>query len=575
MKITEYIKENTLFLDGGMGTLLQKEGLLPGELPERWNLSRPDVVRAIHLAYFKAGSHVVATNTFGANVLKYSHEELDSVVCAAVRNAREAQKAANADHPTWVALDIGPTGKMLKPYGDFDFEEAVSVFSETVKLGVKHGVDLILIETMADTYEAKAAVLAAKENSTLPVFVSCAFGADGKLLTGADAAAAVALFEGLGVDALGANCSEGPDKLSHVIENILSVASVPVLFKPNAGLPRSENGETVYDLDPDAFAASVAALVQKGVRAVGGCCGTTPAYIEALVKAAKDIPPASLSEKNITAVSSYTHAVTFGAEPILIGERINPTGKPRFKEALRAHDMDYILREGLSEEEKGVHILDVNVGLPEIDECEMLSSAVTALQAVTDLPLQIDTANSEAMARALRLYNGKAMLNSVNGKKESLDAILPLAKKYGALVVALTLDENGIPETAKARVEIARRILAEGRKYGLSEKDFIFDPLALTVSADARAAVETLRAVKMIRDELGCHTSLGVSNVSFGLPARDMINGTFFAVALSAGLSAAIMNPHSAEMMKTYYTYRTLAGLDNNCADYAWCSSAS
>lgn len=568
MKITEFIQENTLFLDGGMGTLLQKEGLLPGELPERWNLSRPDVIRKIHLAYFSAGSHVVATNTFGANPLKYEQDELEQIVFHAVQNAREAQREANAAHPTWIALDIGPTGKMLKPYGDLDFEEAVSVFAETVRLGVKNGVDLILIETMADTYEMKAALLAAKENSDLPVFVSAAFGGDGKLLTGADVPAVVAMLEGLGADAIGANCSEGPLALSGVAEAFLEAASVPVLFKPNAGLPKSENGHTVYDVSPDDFAQAVAALVGKGVRAVGGCCGTTPAYIEALVSAAKNIAPTPLTKKNITSVSSYTHAVIFGDAPILIGERINPTGKPRFKEALRAHDMDYILREGLAEEEKGVHILDVNVGLPEIDECEMLSSAVTALQAVTALPLQIDTANVTAMANALRLYNGKPMINSVNGKQESMDAVLPLARKYGGLVVALTLDETGIPTTAEARVAIAQRILEEGKKYGLSEKDFIFDPLALTVSADARAAVETLRAVEMIRHQLGCHTSLGVSNVSFGLPSRDMINSTFFAMALSQGLSAAIMNPHSTEMMKTYYTYRTLAGLDQNCAAY-------
>ena len=568
MRITEFIKENTLFLDGGMGTLLQKEGLAPGALPERWNLTHPDVIRDIHLSYFKAGSHVVATNTFGANTLKYSIAELDAIVCAAVTNAREAQRTANPDRPTWVALDIGPTGKMLKPYGDLAFEDAVAIFAETVKLGVKYGVDLILIETMADTYEAKAAVIAAKENSTLPVFVSCAFGADGKLLTGADASAVVALFEGLGVDAIGANCSEGPDQLAHVMEEFLSVASVPVLFKPNAGLPKNKNGSTVYDLSAEDFAASVAFLVQKGVRAAGGCCGTTPLYIEALVKAARNISPKPLSEKNITTVSSYTHAVTFGDDPILIGERINPTGKPRFKEALRAHDMDYILREGIAEEEKGVHVLDVNVGLPEINETQMLADTVKALQAVTALPLQIDTSSPAAMEAALRVYNGKAMINSVSGKQESMDAIFPLAKKYGGLIVALTLDESGIPETAEGRLAIARRILAEAEAYGIKKHDLIFDPLALTVSADARAAVETLRAVEMIRRELGCHTSLGVSNVSFGLPARDMINSTFFSMALSRGLSAAIMNPHSAEMMKTYYTYRTLAGLDENCAEY-------
>ena len=576
MSILAFIKENTLILDGGMGTLLQKEGLAPGELPERWNLTHPDVIRDIHLSYFKAGSHVVATNTFGANPLKYSHDELALVVEAAVKNARDAQRAACVDHPTFVALDIGPSGKMLKPYGDLAFEDAVSLFAETVKLGVRYGVDLILIETMADTYETKAALLAAKENSTLPVFVSCAFGTDGKLLTGANAEAFVAMVEGLGADALGANCSEGPDKLSHVAEELLSFASVPVLFKPNAGLPRSENGQTVYDVSPVAFAEAVAPLVEKGVHAVGGCCGTTPAYIEALASAIKEISPKPLTEKHRTVVSSYTHAVCFEDAPILIGERINPTGKPRFKEALRAHDMDYILREGLAEEERGVHILDVNVGLPEIDESEMLSAAVSALQAVTALPLQIDTASPEAMEKALRFYNGKPMINSVNGKKESMDKVFPLAKKYGGLVVALTLDESGIPQRAEERVEIARRILEEARGYGLKKEDLIFDPLALTVSADANAAVETLRAVDLIRHELGCHTSLGVSNVSFGLPARDMINATFFAMALTSGLSAAIMNPHSAEMMKTYYTYRTLSGRDENCADYiAFAASSS
>lgn len=568
MKITEFLKSNTLILDGGMGTLLQREGLAPGELPERWNLSHPEIIRDIHLAYFNAGSHVVATNTFGANILKYDADELDALVRSAVENARWAQGAANVDRPTWVALDIGPTGKMLKPYGDLAFEDAVSAFAKTVRLGVKHGVDLILIETMADTYEMKAALLAAKENSDLPVFVSCAFGRDGKLLTGADVSAVVALLEGLGADAIGANCSEGPLALAGVLENFLAHASVPVLFKPNAGLPKSENGCTVYDVSPTDFADAVSALAKKGVRAVGGCCGTTPAYIKALSDAVRDVKPLPISKKNITCVSSYTHAVIFGDAPILIGERINPTGKPRFKEALRAYDTDYILKEGLAEEEKGAHILDVNVGLPEIDEAEMLSCAVCALQAVTALPLQIDTADARAMEKALRLYNGKPMINSVNGKQESMDALLPLAKKYGGVVVALTLDEGGIPATAEARVAIARRILEEGKKYGLSEKDFVFDPLALTVSADTHAAVETLRAVEMIRRDLGCHTSLGVSNVSFGLPARDTINGTFFAMALSRGLSAAIMNPHSAEMMKSYYTYRTLSGLDDNCADY-------
>ena len=487
MKITEFIKENTLILDGGMGTLLQAQGLMAGELPETWNLTHPDVIRDVHLAYFRAGSHVVATNTFGANALKFPLRELDAIVGAAVANARQAQKEAGALRPTWVALDIGPTGKMLAPYGDLDFEDAVAVFAQTVKLGVKHGVDLILIETMGDTYETKAALLAAKENADLPVFVSCAFGEDGKLLTGADPDAVIALCEGLGADAVGANCSQGPIALTAVAERFLARASVPVLFKPNAGLPVARGGETVYDVSPADFASAVAALVARGVRAVGGCCGTTPAYIEALAHATKEISPLPLTQKNFTAVSSYTHAVTFGEAPILIGERINPTGKPRFKEALRARDMDYILREGISEEERGVHILDVNVGLPEIDERALLTEAVTALQAVTALPLQIDTADPEALAFALRRYNGKAMINSVNGKEESMRAVFPLAKKYGGVVVALTLDESGIPKTAEGRLAIARRILCEAEKYGIPKCDLIFDPLAMTVSTDATA----------------------------------------------------------------------------------------
>jgi len=568
MKINEFLQEHLLYLDGGMGTLLQAQGLGPGELPERWNLSRPEVITEIHRAYYDAGSHIVNTNTFGANILKFTPEELDEIIRAAVENAREAIRTSSGSQPKWVALDIGPTGRMLKPYGDFDFEDAVACFAETVKLGVKYGADLIMIETMNDSYETKAALLAAKENSDLPVFVSNAYGEDGKLMTGASPAAMVAMLEGMGADAVGVNCSLGPKALAGVVEEYLAYASVPVILKPNAGLPRVENGRTVYDVPPEEFAADVSELIRRGVRIAGGCCGTTPAYIAALTAASAGIAPVEIVPKNITCVSSYTHAVIFGDAPILIGERINPTGKKRFKEALRAHDMEYILNEGVAQEEKGVHILDVNVGLPEIDEVEMLRSAVCELQAIINLPLQIDTSDPVAMEAALRRYNGKAMINSVSGKQESMDVIFPLAKKYGGLIVALTLDENGIPADAEGRAAIARRILAEAEKYGIAKKDIIFDPLAMTISADNSAAKETMRAVRMIRQELGCHTSLGVSNVSFGLPARDMINSTFFALTLGGGLSAAIMNPYSAEMMKTYHTYCALAGLDENCAGY-------
>lgn len=568
MNITEYLKKNIVYLDGGMGTLLQSKGLAAGELPERWNISHPDEIKNIHLAYFNAGSNIVNANTFGANSLKFSYEELEEIVKSAIENARRASEECALSHPRWVALDIGPTGKMLKPYGDLDFEDAVSVFAQTVKLGVKYGADLIFIETMNDSYESKAALLAAKENSDLPVFVSNAYGEDGKLMTGADPAAMVAMLEGLGADAIGVNCSLGPKALSRVVEKYLEYSSVPVLLKPNAGLPRAIDGNTVYDVSAEEFSQEVCTLIGKGVRIAGGCCGTTPEYISATVKASANITPVAIEKKSITCVSSYTHAVCFGSSPILIGERINPTGKKRFKEALREHDIDYILREGVAQEEKGVHILDVNVGLPEIDEREMLTSAVCELQAIIDLPLQIDTTDAAAMESALRRYNGKAMINSVNGKKESMDTVFPLAKKYGGLIVALTLDESGIPERAEDRLAIARKILAEAERYGIDKKDIIFDPLALTISADPTSATETLRALRLISEELGAHTSLGVSNVSFGLPTRDIINGSFFSLALANGLSAAIMNPYSAEMMKTYFAHRALMGIDENCAEY-------
>lgn len=574
MNIKDLLNNETLFLDGGMGTLLQERGLGAGELPERWNLLHPEVIRNIHRAYFDAGSNIVNTNTFGANILKFSESELDEIVKAAVMNARSAAEASRSGRKKFIALDIGPTGRMLKPYGDLDFEDAVRIFSATVKLGAKYGADLIMIETMNDSYETKAALLAAKESCALPVFVSNAYGEDGKLMTGASPAAMVAMLEGMGADAIGVNCSFGPEALAPIVEEYLKYASIPVLFKPNAGLPSCQCGRTHYDVAPGDFADSVAALVAKGVRLVGGCCGTTPEYIAATVRACSDISPVAIERKSITCVSSYTHAVSFDKAPILIGERINPTGKKRFKEALRAHDLDHILKEGIAEQEKGVHILDVNVGIPDIDEREMLTETVCELQAIIDLPLQLDTSDPLAMEAALRRYNGKAMINSVSGKQESLDAILPLAKKYGGLIVALTLDENGIPNTAEERLAIARRILAEAKKFDIDKKDIIFDPLTMTVSADPTAARETLRAVEMIGSELGCHTSLGVSNVSFGLPSRDALIANFFALALGRGLSAAIMNPYSDEMMKTYHAYMAIMGLDEGFTQYIRFASA-
>lgn len=568
MQFREFLKNNNVYLDGGMGTLLQANGLKPGEYPERWNVTHPEVITKIHKDYYDAGSNVVSTNTFGANLLKFDAEELEEIIKAAFENANAARTQSNTNQNKYIALDIGPSGKLLKPLGDLDFEDAVKLFAETVKLGVKYGADLILIETMNDSYETKAALLAAKENSDLPVLVSNAYGEDGKLMTGASPEAMVAMLEGMGADAIGANCSLGPKQLRGVVEEILKNASVPVLLKPNAGLPKAINGQTLFDVLPEEFAEEVADLMQNGVRIVGGCCGTTPEYIKALHDKSQNFGAQPIIEKNITAVSSYTHAVKFEQAPILIGERINPTGKKRFKQALLENDIDYILTEGIHQEEKGVHILDVNVGLPDIDEVEMLRNVVCELQAVTDLPLQIDTSDPKAMEAALRRYNGKAMINSVNGKQESMEAVFPLVKKYGGLVVALTLDESGIPDTAEGRVAIAERILKTAESYGISKKDIIFDTLAMTISSGTNAAITTLKALHEIKHRLGCHTSLGVSNVSFGLPCRDAINGTFFALALENGLSAAIMNPYSVDMMKTYHTYKALKDMDENCAQY-------
>ncbi len=576
MDFRSYVSNHLVILDGGMGTLLQAAGLCPGELPERWNLTHAEEVTAIHRAYFDAGSNVVNTNTFGANPLRFSEDELDAIICAAVSNARRAAFESKGTQETYVALDIGPTGKLLKPLGDLDFEDAVAAFAAVVRLGVRYGVDLVTIETMNDSYETKAALLAVKENSDLPVLVSCAYGADGKLMTGATPAAMVAMLEGMGADVIGVNCSLGPDALAPVVRQYLAHASVPVLLKPNAGLPEIVDGQTVYNVSPAEFAASVADLVHDGVRVVGGCCGTTPAYISALTREISDrgLMAVPVVPKDTTVVSSYTHAVTFGASPILIGERINPTGKKRFKQAIAEHDMAYILGEGIRQEEAGVHILDVNVGLPGMDEPALLCEAVCELQTVTNLPLQIDTADPAAMERALRRYNGKAMINSVSGKTEAMHALFPLVKKYGGVVVALTLDEDGIPATVEGRMEIAERILAVAAMYGIGKKDIIFDTLAMTVSAASEAANVTLASLARIRRELGCHTSLGVSNVSFGLPARDAVNSTFFAMALTSGLSAAIMNPFSGDMMKTYHAYRALRGLDDNCAAYIGFASA-
>lgn len=568
MNIRDFIKNNIVYLDGGMGTLLQKSGLQPGELPEHWNISHPEVIREIHKNYYDSGSNVVNTNTFGANTLKFSIDELDEIICHAVKNADEARKASSGEQEKFIALDVGPTGKMLKPLGDLDFEDAVKIFAETIRLGVKYGVDLITIETMNDSYETKAAVLAAKENSDLPIIVTNAYGENGRLMTGANPAVMAAMLEGMGVDAIGANCSLGPKQLMDVMDELLKYCSVPVAFKPNAGLPKSDGKVTYYDVDADEFAQDIKLSVENGVRIVGGCCGTTPEYIKKVCELTRGMKPKEIEKKTYSVCTSYNKAVFFGEKPILIGERINPTGKKRFKQALLENDIGYILQEAVNQQAKGVHVLDVNVGLPGIDEAQMLTTSVCELQCVTDLPLQIDSSDPVAMESALRRYNGKAMINSVNGKEENMNAIFPLVKKYGGFVVALTLDEKGIPSTVEGRMKIARKILLTAALYGINKKDIIFDPLAMTVSADKMSAVTTLETVKKITEQLGCNTSLGVSNVSFGLPSRELVNAAFFTTAMENGLSAAIMNPYSARMMEAYYSFNVVKGLDDNCMDF-------
>ncbi|NLV86725.1 MAG: dihydropteroate synthase [Clostridiales bacterium] len=572
MKLMELVKNGIFYLDGGTGSYLQARGLKSGEKPEMWNLTNPEEIIDLHLAYYKAGSMAVCTNTFGVNALKFDGKDgranVSQVVTAALSCAKKARELAKAEQELFIALDIGPLGRLLAPMGDLPFENAVELFAETIRAGDKAGADFILIETMNDCYETKAAVLAAKENSSLPIFVSNVYDESENLLSGTPPEAMVAMLEGLGVDVIGLNCSVGPDKMLDILPRFTACASVPILVKPNAGLPRSENGQTVYDLGAEEFADTMKQIVLSGAAVVGGCCGTTPEYIKALVSKTADIAPLKNEKKELTVISSYTHALSFGKEPILIGERINPTGKKRFKQALKENDIGYILKEGLAQQEQGVHVLDVNVGLPEIDEAKMLVDSVSQLQGVCNLPLQIDTSNPQAMAAAMRIYNGKPMINSVNGSAESMDAIFPLAKKYGGLIVCLTLDEKGIPETAQGRLEIARRITNRAAEYGIAPKDLIFDPLALTISSDQKSAQVTLESIVLIKEELSALSSLGVSNISFGLPSRDYVTASFFTMALTAGLSAAIVNPFSVELQKAYKSYMALAGLDPSCSAY-------
>lgn len=563
MDIREELGRRIIFFDGGLGSLLQERGLKPGELPETWNLTRPEVLYDIHRAYLDAGADIILANTFGANGFKY--DNLEEIVTAAVVNAKKA--VADSGRKAYVALDMGPTGKLLKPMGTLDFEECVSIYADVVRYGAKAGADLILIETMSDTYELKAAVLAAKENSNLPVVATVVFDEHHKMLTGATPEVVVALLEGLRVDAIGMNCGLGPKQMKPIFETMARYASIPLVITPNAGLPRSENGKTVYEVGPEEFAEDMEEIINMGAWMAGGCCGTTPAHIKALTERCFGITPKPLTDKDYTIVTSYSTAVELGGRPVIIGERINPTGKSKFKQALRDNNMEYILEEGVKQADSGAHILDVNVGLPEIDEPAMMRRTVYELQSVLPLPLQIDTTDPVAMEQAMRIYNGKPMINSVNGKEEIMHQIFPLVQKYGGTVVGLALDEAGIPDTAEGRLAVAKKIYDTAAQYGIKPKDIVIDALTMTMSTDNNSANITLDTVRDIKAH-GGRTVLGVSNISFGLPQREVINSGFFLMAMQAGLSAGIINPNARAMIQAYDTYCVLGGFDSQCMSY-------
>lgn len=567
MSFKDLLGKQMLFFDGATGTQLQARGLQAGELPERWNFTHPEIIEAVHKDYLAAGANILKTNTFGANPIKLAETDLDckATITAAVTIAKKACAGAI---DKFVALDLGPTGKLLAPYGDLPFEKAVAAYGEMVRYGVEAGADLILIETMSDTYETKAAILGAKENCDLPVCVTLTFDEDGKLLTGATVEAAALMCEGLGVDAIGFNCGLGPVQVAKLVPQMLQDTKLPLIVNPNAGLPVQRDGKTCFDINSEEYADLMYALACADAPSImGGCCGTTPAHIAAMITKCKNLQPGGTRELDLTAVSSYGKAVHIGDVPVIIGERINPTGKKRLKEALKNQELDYVCRLALEQISSTAHILDVNVGTPGIDETAMLGKAVPALQAITDTPLQIDTSNYEAMEKALRLYNGKPMLNSVNGKEDSLEHVLPLAKKYGAVVVALCLDDSGIPTTAEGRIAIADKIIARAAEYGIESRNIVVDPLAMTISTgadNAAVACEVIRAMKA----RGINTVMGVSNISFGLPGRDAVNSTFFAMAMQAGLSCGIINPQSKAMLDAYYGFCALAGYDEGCQEY-------
>jgi len=552
-----------IIIDGAMGTILQEKGL--DTLPEIWNITNPDVILGIHNTYAACGCDIIKTNTFGANRLKLAEHDytVEEIITAGVRLAKESATSTNAK----IALDIGPLGKLLAPNGELDFEEAVNIFAEMVRSGVNAGADLILIETMGDTYEIKAAMLAAKENSNLPIWVTFSPDENGRLLTGADILTTATLIESLGASAIGLNCGMGPAQMQDMLAELCHYVQIPVIFSPNAGLPRVKNGKTIFDLTPAEYAYQMNDAAEHGGAIFGGCCGTTPEHIGEMVAALRDMKPTKATITPATRISSYGQTVTIGDDIVIIGERINPTGKPKLKQALHDNDMDYIIKQALSQIAQGAKLLDVNVGLPGINETEMLPKVVAALQKTTPTPLVIDTSNPAAAEAALRIYNGKPLLNSVNGKAESMAEILPIAKKYGASLVALALDDN-IPETAVGRINVVEKIMAAAQQHGIGKHDLVVDTLTMTIGTNSQSAKITLDALDYVRNTMGICTVLGLSNISFGLPQRELLNAGFLAMAAMHGLSAAIANPANEAIMNTLAIHNTLMGQDENCKEY-------
>ena len=574
--LLERLGKERLFFDGGSGTILQARGLKAGEHPDLWNLSHPEEVIALNRAYYEAGSHIVNTNTFGTSRFHFPGQ-VEEIVIAAVANAKEARRLAGREEDAYVALDIGPSGKLLEPMGDLSFEDAVEAFAEAVRAGVKAGCDLVMIETMNDTMEAKAAVLAAKENSDLPVLITMTFDESGQLLTGGSCECAAVMMEGLGVDGFGLNCSLGPKEMAPIAKRLSEIVTVPLLVNPNAGLPRTNRlGQTVFDVKPEAFASYMHEIASFGASALGGCCGTTPDHIRALIDAVKDLPFQPCANPKRAFVTSASKLVEIGPVPKVIGERINPTGKKRFQQALRELDYNYILAQAIAQEEAGADILDVNVGLPGIDESALMRNTVMRLQGITSLPLQLDSSLPEALEAGMRIYNGRPMINSVSAKRETMEAVMPLVKKYGGVLVGLCLDEEGIPETAEGRLRAAGKIYEAAEEYGIPKADIVIDGLAMTVSSNPESAKITLETIRRITEELNGRTILGVSNISFGLPARERINAAFLAMAIQDGLSAAIINPNNETMMNSFRSSLALLEKDENFLQYiASCSDGA